>query len=103
MPDLPRVDEMTLDGRILLYTLVTIFGRDRALRPCARRSQRAREPRGCAERRGRTQVSGRHSLQWLFVGVQVALSVVLLAGAGLLIRSFQELARVDPGFEPSRS
>jgi len=47
-------------------------------------------------------VSGRHSLQWLFVGIQVALSVVLLAGAGLLIRSFQELTRVDAGFEPSR-
>jgi len=37
----------------------------------------------------------------LFVGIQVALSVVLLAGAGLLIRSFQELSRVDPGFEAS--
>ena len=50
----------------------------------------------------RSQVSSRHSLQWLFVGIQVALSVVLLAGAGLLIRSFQELSRVDPGFDASR-
>ncbi len=49
---------------------------------------------------GRAQVSTRHAAQWSFVGVQVALSVVLLAGAGLLLRSFQELGRVDAGFEP---
>jgi putative ABC transport system permease protein len=35
------------------------------------------------------------------VGIQVALSVALLAGAGLLVRSFQELWRVERGFEPS--
>jgi putative ABC transport system permease protein len=51
---------------------------------------------------GRTQVSGRHALQWLFVGAQVALSVVLLAAAGLLARSVHELSRVDFGFDPSR-
>ena len=49
----------------------------------------------------RTQVSSRHSLQWLLVGAQVAMSVVLLAGAGLLVRSFQELARIDAGFDPT--
>ena len=48
----------------------------------------------------RTQVSGRHALQWLLVGVQVALAVTLLTGAGLLVRSFQELGRVSPGFDP---
>src|SRR5690606_13971176 len=43
--------------------------------------------------------SARNSLQWLLVGAQVALSVTLLAGAGLLVRSFHELSRVDPGFD----
>lgn len=46
------------------------------------------------------QVSTRNRLQWLLVGVQVALAVTLLAGAGLLLRSFQELGRVSPGFNP---
>ena len=49
----------------------------------------------------RSQISRRHSLHWTFVGVQVALSVALLAGAGLLLRSFQELSRVDTGFDPT--
>jgi putative ABC transport system permease protein len=38
-------------------------------------------------------------LHWWLVGTQVALSVALLAGAGLLVRSIQELGRVDAGFE----
>jgi len=49
----------------------------------------------------RTQVSVRSGLQWVLVGVQVALAVTLLAGAGLLLRSFQELGRVSPGFDPT--
>ena len=47
----------------------------------------------------RTQVSGHNPLQWTLVGVQVTLAVTLLAGAGLLLRSFQALGRVSPGFE----
>ena len=40
-------------------------------------------------------------MQWLLVGVQVALAVTLLAGAALLLRSFQELGRVSRGFDSS--
>lgn len=45
-------------------------------------------------------MGSRHPLPWSLVSIQVALSIMLLAGAGLLIRSFQEIARVSPGFEP---
>jgi putative ABC transport system permease protein len=57
---------------------------------------------GALSEAGRRQVSTRNPLQWLLVGAQVALSVTLLAGAGLLVRSFWELSRVNPGFEASR-
>ena len=48
---------------------------------------------------GRTQVPARTAIQWTLVGAQVALAVTLLAGAGLLLRSFQALGRVAPGFD----
>ena len=47
-------------------------------------------------------MSRRNPAQFALVGVQVALAVTLLAGAGLLLRSFQELGRVSPGFDPER-
>ena len=50
---------------------------------------------------GRTQVSTVRSAQWLLVVVQLALSVTLLAGAGLLLRSGHALSRVAPGFDPA--
>lgn len=99
---LPRMDEITIDWRILLYTLVSalLVALFCELFP-AIRAARGRMS-GALNEEGRTQVSSRHSLQWLLVGAQVALSVMLLAGAGLLVRSVQELSRVDAGFDVSR-
>jgi putative ABC transport system permease protein len=100
--ELPRVEEIHLDWRIVLYSLLCavlatlLCGLFPALR--GTRTNIA----GSLAQASRTQVSGRHPLQWLLVGVQVALAVTLLAGAGLLLRSFQELGRVSPGFESSR-
>ena len=45
---------------------------------------------------------GRQRTQSLLVVAEVALTVVLLASAGLLLRSLAKAASVDPGFEPSR-
>jgi putative ABC transport system permease protein len=100
--DLPRVDEIAIEWRILLYTLVSalVVAVLCGVVPAIRSTRVSTA--GALNEAGRTQVSGRNSLQWLFVGVQVALSVVLLAAAGLLARSFQELSRVDLGFDPAR-
>jgi putative ABC transport system permease protein len=99
-PDLPRLDEVSIDARVLLYTagvavLVTLLcGLSPALGSARRKGPILRE--------SRVQVSPRHPLQWLFVGVQVALSVALLTTAGLLLRSIDELGRVEAGFERER-
>ena len=98
----PRMDEIAVDQRVLIYTLAAVAvvtvvcGSFPALRS-------AREGlAGVLAGAGRAQVSARQSLHWLLVGVQVALSVALLTGAGLLLRSLQELSQADAGFEPNR-
>jgi predicted permease len=100
--ELPRVDEIVVDGRILAYCTVSSLG---VAIVCglfpAIRAMRERAAVASGESR-RTQVSGRQPLQWTLVGAQVSLSVTLLLGAALLVRSFHELARVEPGFERSR-
>jgi predicted permease len=99
-PDLPRLDEIGLDWRILTYTAAStvIVALACGLAPVVRNLSGTQS----LARAGRGQVTGRHTLQWSLVGVQVALSVTLLAGAGLLLRSFEALSRVDAGFEPSQ-
>jgi putative ABC transport system permease protein len=98
-PDLPRLDEAGLDARTLVYTATAaiIAALACGLVPAIRSSRRD----GTLARSSGTRVSSRHGLQWLLVGTQVALSVTLLAGAGLLLRSFDALSRVDPGFDDS--
>ncbi|MGC1415216.1 MAG: ABC transporter permease [Candidatus Acidiferrum sp.] len=98
---LPRVEEIHLDARIILYSLacsvlVTLLC---GLVPAIRGTHRSLS--ASLAQSSRSQVSGRNPLQWLLVGIQVALAVTLLAGAGLLLRSFQELGRVSTGFDPS--
>ena len=98
---LPRAEEVTLDWRIVAYTLASavlatfLCG----LFPALRGTRRSISSELAAA--SRTQVSTRSPWQWLLAGIQVALAVTLLVGAGLLLRSFEELGRVSAGFDPS--
>jgi putative ABC transport system permease protein len=98
---LPRVEEISLDWRVVLYTLLCgaattlIWGLFPALR-----ATRNTIGTGLALG-GRSQVSARNPLQWFLAGVQISLAVTLLFGAGLLLRSIEELSRVAPGFDAS--
>ena len=96
---LPRIDEIATDWMVAIYTLAiaVVVTACCGLLPAFR----AGRDTVALNDNTRTHVSSRHSLQWLLVGAQVAMSVVLLAGAGLLVRSFQELSRIDAGFDPT--
>jgi putative ABC transport system permease protein len=99
-PDLPRVREIALNWRVLAYTFASAVVVTLAcgILP-ALRSTRLEIARALAIG-SRTQVSGRSPIRRVLVGVQIALSVTLLTGAGLLLRTLQELAAVSPGFNP---
>jgi len=100
--DLPRVAEMKVDVRILGFTLcVTILTvivcgllpAIEAARPTPQSTLREAAP-GAASGRNQSRVNG------MLVITEVALAVILLAGAGLLGRSVWGLTHVDPGFRP---
>jgi putative ABC transport system permease protein len=99
--DLPRMDEVVVDRQVLLFTfsIVVLVALLCGLLPALRAT---RDGLLVSRGAGRTHTGSRHTLQWLLVGVQVGLSVTLLAGAGLLVRSLHELWRLDAGFDPTR-
>jgi putative ABC transport system permease protein len=97
---LPRGEEITLDGRVLLFTLVAsmLAGMLFGLTPALKTSQP--DLHETLKEGGRGSSAPRHRVQSAFVIVEMALALVLLAGAGLMIRSLSKLWGVDPGFDP---
>lgn len=98
--NLPRVQEIHLNTTIVVYTLAcsVVVTLACGLFPAIHAAGKSISI--SLAQTSHTQVATRNPVQWLLVGVQVALAVTLLAGAGLLLRSFQELGRVSPGFQP---
>jgi putative ABC transport system permease protein len=100
--DLPRLDEVNVDARVLLFTLAValltgaLFGLAPALRALKLNlTQSLRE----SSRSVAGAVSS-HRLGGVIVITEIALSLILLVGAGLVMRSFLRLLQVDPGFSP---
>jgi putative ABC transport system permease protein len=98
---LPRASEVSLDSRVLLFTMALsvlagiVFGLAPALKTSRVDLQQVLKESG----RG----SARHRLQGVFVAGEVAMALVLLVGAGLMVRSLAALWRVNPGFNPSHA
>jgi putative ABC transport system permease protein len=99
---LPGAEQASLDGRVLALavTVTLVCGIIFGLAPALRLSRTS--PGGLLNQggRGSTGSLGERRLLTGLVALEAALSVVLLAGAGLLIRSFSNLAAVQPGFRP---
>src|SRR5499426_1316260 len=97
---LPRAAEVRLDGRVLLFTVAIslLTGILSGLAPALKTSQwRLSET---LKEGGRGASSGRERAQGILVAVEMALALVLLIGAGLMIRTLSALWKVDPGFRP---
>jgi predicted permease len=102
--NIPRLSEVGIDGQVIFFTffisLLTgvIFGLAPALRASRFDLNRVLKDGGRGSAVGVTFGRGHHQLRNLLVISEVALSLVLLIGAGLLIRSYQHIATASPGF-----
>ena len=101
--DIPRLDAVAVNGTVVLFAFLCailtalVFGIVPALQSTGR---------GLLQfvyASGRGGDGGGHRLRGALVVAETTLAVVLLVAAGLLIRSFVELSRVDPGFIPDRA
>lgn len=95
---IPRTSEIGLDNRVLVFTIAVsmltgiIFGLAPALQASRTDVQEA------LKETSRGVTGGRHRLRQVLVVAEVSLTLVLLIGAGLLIRSFYRLQQVNAGF-----
>ncbi|HKQ78407.1 MAG TPA: ABC transporter permease, partial [Blastocatellia bacterium] len=102
--DLPRLDEVRIDRTVLLFAVglslssTLLFGLAPAIHASRLDLSEALKRGGS---KGATSGGGAR-LHAMFVVAEVALSVILLVAAGLLLRSFQALQRVDLGFTTER-
>jgi len=97
---LPRAEEIALDGHVLFYTLGIsiltgiIFGLIPALKTLRPQTHET------LKEGGRGSSGARHRTQSVFIVVEMAMAVVLLIGAGLMIRTLAALGNINPGFDP---
>ncbi len=104
--DMPRLDGIRVDYRVVVFTFLVsaltgvLFGCAPSLRGSQVDLGKALTESG----RGVGASGGprRQRLRNALIVAEVALSLVLLTGAGLLLRSFERVQRVNPGFDPSR-
>jgi putative ABC transport system permease protein len=97
---IPRMTELGIDGRVLLFTLGAslLTGVFFGLAPALQSSDKNLTE--TLKEGERNSSRGHNRAGKLLVISEVALTLVLLVGAGLLVKSFWRLSQVDPGFDP---
>jgi putative ABC transport system permease protein len=97
-PGLPRVDAMGLNGPVFVFALAvtTLIGLTMGLVPAVAATRSALHEG--LQQGSRRMAGGRRAVRSALVVSEVALALVLLVGAGLLMRSLQRLFAVAPGF-----
>jgi putative ABC transport system permease protein len=102
-PDnIPRLDEISIDPRVLIFTFAIslITGIAFGLMPAIQASRA--DVNDALKEGARGSTGARSALRSVFVVAEISLALVLLVGAGLMIRSFMQLHQVKTGFEADR-
>jgi len=97
---LPRAEAIGFDGRVFVFAaaISIISGILFGLAPARRTAQPGL--RTTLQEGGRGMSVARHRAQGVFVAMEMAMAMILLIGAGLMIRSLARLWSIDPGFNP---
>ncbi|MGA8598339.1 MAG: ABC transporter permease [Bryobacteraceae bacterium] len=100
--NLPRLNEISIDAAVVLFTftIALIAGIVFGLLPIIKYAGPGIAPALRGGGRTSTQTRQQYRANNALVVMQVALALVLLVGSGLMIRTYQMLRRVDPGFDP---
>src|SRR5262249_8950433 len=97
--DMPRLDQTGLDATVLLFTLGVSLAMGLLFGLLPARQFARRDLHAALKEGGRsTAGAGREGMRKGVLGAEVGLSLMLLVGAGLMLRTFYHLTRVDPGF-----
>ncbi len=96
---LPRAGAITVDGTVFGFGLgiTTLVGLIVGLAPALQASHS--DPHNALRQSSRTSTGGHQLTRRMLVVAEVALALVLLVGAGLLLRSVENLFAIDPGFD----
>ncbi len=100
--DAPRIETVGLDGSVLAFSafVALITGWIVGLIPALQASVSDVRAALAAGGRGGSETALRRRIRTAVVLAEVAMAMTLVAGSGLLIRSFLQVVRVDPGFRP---
>jgi predicted permease len=100
--NIPQFRAIELDGHVLVFTflLAAVTGLAFGVLPALSASRTDLNHTLTASGRSATEGFGHQRMRATFVVVEVALSVMLLVGAGLLVRSFERVLSTNPGFRP---
>jgi putative ABC transport system permease protein len=99
-PTLPRLEEVRLDGQALLFALGITMASGLLFGVLPAVIASAADGQQLVVRASRTGASASHRLRRGLLVAEVALALVLLCGAGLMIRTMWRLTTADPGFAP---
>ena len=101
-PEMPRLDEVTVDGWALAFSLglALVSGFGFALVPEMQASRVDLNSVLKEARRGSSDAKGRHRIRNVLIVGELALAVILMVGSSLMMRSFVRVMKVDPGFRP---